>query len=98
MKHVRYLDIAHGNIGVPFQTNIFVDADGRARVAGPGAASIPSAVLSVGVNRFFPSATPELINPERFRSTNTGATTTCDIYVFDILIWEVSGVRMISSG
>ena len=50
------------------------------------------------VDRFFPGAAPELIDPQRFRLTNTGATRASDIYAFGILAWEVSGVCMGSSG
>ena len=81
-----------------FQENILFDADGRARVAGLGAASIPSAVPRVDANRLFPGAAPELIDPERFRSTNTEVTIAGDIYAFGVLTWEVNGVRVSSFG
>ena len=81
-----------------FQTNILVDADGRARVAGLGAASVPPAVPRVDVDRFFPGAAPELIDPQGFQLTNTGATQASDIYAFGVLTWEVSEARMGSSG
>ena len=81
-----------------FQTNILVDADGHARVAGLGATSVPSVVPRVDVDRFFPGAAPELIDPQRFRLTNTGATKASDMYAFGVLTWEVSGVRVCSSG
>ena len=73
------------------QTNILVDADGRTCVAGLGAASIPSAASHAEVDRFFHGAAPELIEPQRFRLTNTGATAATDVYAFGVLAWEVSG-------
>jgi hypothetical protein len=72
------------------QINILVNADGHIRVAGLGAASIPSAVPRVEVDRFFHGAAPELIDPQRFRLTSTGVTTATDVYVFGVLAFEVS--------
>jgi hypothetical protein len=72
------------------QTNILVDADGHTRVAGLGATSIPSTTPRVEVDRFFHGAAPELIEPRRFRLTNTGATTASDVYAFGVLAFEVS--------
>jgi len=81
-----------------FQTNVLVDTDGHARVADLGIAPVPSAVPRVDVDRFFPGAAPELIDPQRFRLTDTGTTKASDIYAFGVLAREVSGVRMGSSG
>ena len=73
-----------------FQTNFLVGVDGRVRVAGLGAASIPSAVSGVDVDTSFHGAAPELVDPQRFRSTNSRATTASDVYAFGVLTWEVS--------
>lgn len=47
---------------------------------------------------FFHGAAPELINPQHFRLTNTGATKASDVYAFGVLAWEVSGTHVGSSG
>ena len=72
------------------QTNVLVDAGGRARIAGLGAASVQSNESGVDVDRFFHGAAPELVDPQRFRLVNTGATTASDVYAFGVLAWEVS--------
>ena len=72
------------------QTNILVDAGGRARVAGFGVTSIPSAAPRVEVDTFFHGAAPELIDPQRFRLTNARATAATDVYAFGVLAFEVS--------
>jgi hypothetical protein len=81
-----------------FQTNILVDADGRARVAGLGVASISYTVPVVDVDRFFHGAAPELVDPQRFGSTNTGATTASDVYAFGVVAWEVGRRHVNLSG
>jgi hypothetical protein len=60
-------------------------------VGGLGAASIPSTGSHAEVDRFFHGAAPELIEPQRFRLANTGATAATDVYAFGVLAWEVSG-------
>ena len=73
-----------------FQTNILVGDDGRVRIAGLGAASVPS-TATADVDRSFHGAAPGLINPQRYGLINTRATTASDVYAFAILAW---GVRM----
>ena len=70
--------------------NIFIDSGGRARIAGLGAALLPSTMPGVDIDRFFHGAAPELVDPQRFRLTDTGATTASDVYAFGVLAWEVS--------
>ena len=72
------------------QTNLLVDAGGHIRIAGLGAASIPF-TPAVDVDRFFYGAAPELVDPQRFQSTDAGVTTASDMYAFGVLAWEVSG-------
>lgn len=72
-----------------FQTNILVGSDGRARIAGLGTASILRAMPGVDVDRSFPGAAPELIDPQRWGSTDPGATKASDVYAFAVLAWEV---------
>ena len=72
--------------------------DGRAYIAGLGAASTPSTVLAVDVDRSFHGAAPELIDPQRFRLTDSGATMASDVYAFGVLAWEVSCEFMKSLG
>lgn len=52
----------------------------------------------VDVDRFFHGAAPELVDPQRFRLTDTGATPASDVYAFGVLTWEVSGVHANFSG
>ena len=66
-----------------------MDVDGHARIAGLGAASIPSAIPAVDVDRSFHGAAPELIDPQRWGLADTGATTASDVYAFAVLAWEV---------
>ena len=42
------------------------------------------------IDRFFHGAAPELVNPQHFGLTDTGATKASDIYAFGVLAWEVS--------
>jgi len=79
------------------QTNFLVDAGGRIRITGLGAASVPPTASTVGVDRFFRGVAPELVDPERFQLTNAGVTTASDVYAFGVLAWEVSGWDLISS-
>lgn len=64
--------------------------DGRVRIAGLGTASIPSTASAMDVDRSFHGAAPELIDPQRFRLTDSGATMASDVYAFGVLAWEVS--------
>ena len=72
------------------QTNILVDASGRARVAGLGAAVLPSAMPGVDIDSFFPGAAPELVGPQHLGLVDTGATKDSDMYAFGVLAWEAS--------
>ena len=72
------------------QRNILVDVGGHARVAGLGVACLPSTTPKVDVDRFFHGAAPELVHPQRFGLTDTGATNESDMYAFGVLAWEVS--------
>ena len=71
-----------------FQTNVLVGG-GHARIAGLGMASILRAMPGVNVDRSFHGAAPELIDPQRWGSTNPGATMASDVYAFAILAWQV---------
>ena len=51
----------------------------------------------VDIDRFFHGAAPELVDPQRFRLTDTGATTASDVYAFGVLAWEVSRGRVVFS-
>jgi len=66
-----------------------VGGDGHARIAGLGTASILRAMPGVDVDRLFHGAAPELIDPQRWGSTDPGATTASDVYAFAVLAWEV---------
>ena len=97
-------DVVHGNIKsvrpfhylrfnhklTPPQTNILVDTEGHARIAGLGVALIPSPMPGVDIDRFFPGAAPELVDPQNVGSSSTGATKASDMYAFAVLAWEVS--------
>ena len=74
------------------QTNILVDAHGRAHVAGLGVAFLLSAMPGVDIDRFFRGAAPELIDPQRFGLAGGGATKASDVYAFGVLAWEVSSI------
>ena len=104
------LNIVHGNLKIVsfflprpsvtltfVQMNIFIDSCGRARIAGLGAALLPSTMPGVDIDRFFHGAAPELVDPQRFRLTDTGATTASDVYAFGVLAWEVSRGRVVFS-
>jgi serine/threonine protein kinase len=106
VEYMHNLNVVHGNLKIVglslppwdhaltfFQTNILVDADGRARVAGLGATSITSTVPREEVDTFFHGAAPELIEPQRFRLTSIGATAATDVYAFGVLAFEVSRGR-----
>ena len=83
-----YLRFSHALIFV--QTNILVDAGGHVRIAGLGAASIPSVVSEVEVDWSFYGAAPELIDPQRFGLVGAEITKASDIYAFGIIAWQVS--------
>lgn len=109
MKSVHSLNVVHGNIKIvcpsstlrfsrglmASQTNILVNAEGRAHLAGLGVASAPYAVSGVDVDRFFHGAAPELVNPRRSRLSDARATQASDVYAFGVLTWEVSRGRVI---
>lgn len=103
MDYLHRLSITHGNLKrvcsflhlhfdrelMSVQTNILIDARGRARVAGLGVAFLRSAMPGVDIDRFFHGAAPELVDPQRFGVTDTGATKASDAYAFGVLAWEV---------
>ena len=70
------------------QTNVLVGGE-HAYIAGLGTASILRAMLGEDVDRSFHGAAPELIDPQRWGSTDPGATMASDVYAFAILVWEV---------
>ena len=70
--------------------NVLIDADGRVRIAGLGAASILPAVSGVDIDRFFHGAAPELIDPQRFGFASAENTKASDVYAFGIIVWQVS--------
>jgi hypothetical protein len=70
------------------QTNILVGPDGRARVAGFGAAYAPSLMPGVDIGRSF--EIPELVHPQRLGLTNARATKAGDMHTFGALAFEVS--------
>lgn len=96
------LNVVHGNLNLvcPFlylscghafifvQTNILVDSNGHARVAGLGMAylSSPMSGMDVGV-------ASGLVR-QRFGLTNPGATKAGDVYAFGALAFEVSQYLM----
>lgn len=91
LKSVRYLSCLHyGHELTFFQTNILIDSEEHARIAGLGAALIPSPMPGVYIDRFFHGAAPELVHPQRARPSDTGATKASDVYAFAVLAWEVS--------
>lgn len=72
------------------QTNILVDPQGHARIAGLGVALISSPMPGVDIDRFFHGAAPELVNPQHVGSSGTGATKASDVYALAVMAWEVS--------
>ena len=103
MERIHKLNIVHGSLKIVhssaphvghaltfFQTNILVDPNGHARIAGLGVALISSPMPGVDIDRFFHGAAPELVSPQRPSSSNTGATKPSDVYAFAILSLEVS--------
>ena len=66
-----------------------MDGDGHIRIAGLGAASVLSIMPTVNIDRSFHGAAPELIDPQRWGLTDTGATMASDVYAFSVLAWEV---------
>jgi len=104
VEYMHKLNVVHGNLKIvcpflhphvdhaltPVQTNILVDADGHARVAGLGATFLPPATPGVDVDRFFHGAAPELVHPQRLGLADTGITKDSDMYAFGVLAWEVS--------
>ena len=101
------LNVVHGNLKIVchfflphvvhaltfFQTNVLVDASGRARIAGLGVAfRLGSPMPRMDIDRSFYGAAPELIIPQRFGLTDTGATKESDVYALGVLAWEVSPI------
>lgn len=99
-------NVVHGDINMvcPFlhllrdhaftfvQNNVLVGSDGRARVAGFGAACISSLMPGVDVDGFFEShgSAPELVSARRFGLGNARATKESDVHAFGVLAYEVS--------
>lgn len=97
------LDVVHGNLKIVchffpphfdraltfVQSNILVDSSRSARVAGLGVASNWSPMPGVDIDRSFYGAAPELVYPQRFGLTDSGATKESDVYAFGVLAWEV---------
>ena len=91
LKSVRHFHYLHSSHGLTFfQTNILIDPEGHARIAGLGVALISSPVPGVDIDRSFHGAAPELVDPQHVGSSNTGATKASDVYAFAVLSWEVS--------
>jgi len=82
------------------QTNILVDPDGRARVAGLGTACISSLVPGVDIDRFFEvhGTAPELLHPQRFRLLKAKATKPSDMHAFGVLAFEVGSMVTVPDG
>ena len=78
-----------GHVLTFLQTNILVDPDRHARIAGLGVALISSPMPGVDIDRFFHGAAPELAALRRTRSSGTVATKASDVYAFAVLSWEV---------
>ena len=75
------------------QTNILVDASGRARVAGLGVANfLQSPTPGVDIDRFFHGVAPELVFPQDLGLTNIEATKESDIYALGVLVRGASPV------
>jgi len=111
MEDMHNLNVVYGNLKIVrsflpistmqlifVQTNVLVGADGHIRIAGLGAASIPSNPPPVSFNSFFHGAAPELADPQRFQLTDSGVTAASDVYAFGVLAWEVSGGSVNASG
>ena len=83
-----------------FQVNILVGSDGRARVAGLGAAYISSLLPGVEIDKFFEvhGAAPELVHPQRFGLPKAKATKRSDVHAFGAMAYEVSQVVAGSDG
>ena len=96
LKPVRSLTLfANGNPHF-MQANVLIDDDGRAyladfgltRLAGDLSSSTTTSTTEGGFSvRWCP---PELLDPERFRSTNSGPTKKSDIYSMAMTIYQVS--------
>ena len=114
MEYIHKLNVVHGGIRIvrPFlhphfdraftfiEANILVDSNGRARVAGLGAAYISSLIPEVDIDKFFDAhgAAPELVNPQHFGLRNARATKESDMHAFGALAYEVSLVATVSHG
>jgi len=52
-------------------------------------AFLQSATVGVEIDRFFHGTAPELVDPQRFRLTDTGATKESDVYSLGVVGWQV---------
>ena len=109
MNDMHNLNVVHGNLKIvgafPYlqfghalmfvQTNILVDAGRHIRIAGLGAATIPSTTPGVDIDRCFRGATPEFIGPQCFGFGGAERTKPNDIYAFGIIAWEVGRAHRI---
>ncbi|KAF9647760.1 kinase-like protein [Thelephora ganbajun] len=92
VEYIHKLNVVHGDIKT---TNILVNTDGRARVAGLGAAYALLLVPGVDVDRFSKvhASAPELVYPQLFGLALARATKENDIHGFGALAYEMFGGR-----
>ncbi|KAF9778003.1 kinase-like domain-containing protein [Thelephora terrestris] len=77
--------IAHGNIKI---ANILVSGAGCVRIGSLGTACAQSTAPTVDVDRFFPGAAPEITDPQRWGTSEAGASKSSDLFAFGVLAWE----------
>ena len=112
VEYMHKLKVIHGDITIVchffhpqhdhrltfVQTNVLVDPDGRARVAGLGAAYTASLIPGVDLNETFEvhDAAPELAHLQHSGSANIRPTKENDMHAFGALAYEVSPVSTVS--
>ncbi|KAF9778053.1 kinase-like domain-containing protein [Thelephora terrestris] len=77
--------IAHGNIKI---ANILVSGAGCVRIGSLGTACAQSTAPRVDVDRWFPGAAPEITDPQRWGTSEAGASKSSDLFAFGVLAWE----------